>query len=250
MRQRTYGGVRGRSRDRSLYSIPPSRSAAVASQLLGDFKGYLQSDGYPGYQRVSKDSKGMIKNLACWAHARRKFIEIDKISTKPGVAAEVVKRLAALYGIEKKARESGLTFEEIKAVRAEKSRPLLDELKKFLEDKQRLAPPKSSIGQAISYTLKLWDELTVYLEDGSLSIDNNGIERCIRPFAVGRKNWLFKGSVKGANAGAAIYSLLETAKSYDLNPFDYFEDILKKIPRNENLDNLLPYNWKPPESKA
>jgi len=98
--------------------------------------------------------------------------------------------------------------------------------------------------------LRRWKELNVYLEDGSLSIDNNEVERCIRPFAVGLRNWLFKGSVKGAEASAVIYYLLESAKSYGLNPFDYFEDILKKIPLGEKLENLLPYNWKQPADKA
>ncbi|MBT5654001.1 MAG: transposase, partial [Alphaproteobacteria bacterium] len=169
---------------------------------------------------------------------------------KVGVSTQAIEKIASLYGVEKKARESELNFDEVKTLRGKESQPILDDLKKFLEKHQGLAPPKSTLGEAIGYTLRRWKELNVYLEDGSLSIDNNEVERCIRPFAVGQKNWLFKGSVKGAEASAVIYSLLESAKSYGLNPFDYFEDILKKIPLGEKLENLLPYNWKQPADKA
>ncbi len=240
----------GNDKFKIIYDYSPERSATVASDFLGDFKGYLQSDGYSGYKKVCKDSKGSVKNLCCWAHARRKFVEIAKISTKVGVSTQAIEKIASLYGVEKKARESELNFDEVKTLRGKESQPILDDLKKFLEKHQGLAPPKSTLGEAIGYTLRRWKELNVYLEDGSLSIDNNEVERCIRPFAVGLRNWLFKGSVKGAEASAVIYYLLESAKSYGLNPFDYFEDILKKIPLGEKLENLLPYNWKQPADKA
>jgi len=119
----------------------------------------------------------------------------------------------------------------------------------FLDEHVAAVAPKSTLGMAINYTLKNWEKLIVYLERGDLEIDNNSTERAIRPFAVGRKNWLFKGCVKGAKASSVIYSLIETAKSYDLNPYDYLRDILielpKKILMGEDLQDLLPYNWQP-----
>jgi len=114
---------------------------------------------------------------------------------------------------------------------------------------QDAVPPQGLLGKAIRYTLKNWEHLIVYLERGDLEIDNNATERAIRPFAVGRKNWYFKGCVKGANASAVIYSLIETAKSCGLNPYDYLKDIFTRLPikiaAGESLEDLLPYNWKP-----
>ena len=122
-------------------------------------------------------------------------------------------------------------------------------LKGFLLEHQDAVPPKGLLGRAISYTLKNWEALTVYIERGDLKIDNNATERAIRPFAGGRKSWYFKGCVKGAEANAAIYSLIETVKSYWLNPYDYLKDIFircpLKIAEGESLEGLLPYNWDP-----
>ena len=242
-------GVTLNDKYKIVYQYAPTRSADVASLFLKGFKGHLQSDGYAGYTKVAHDSNDKIRNLGCWAHARRKFVDIVKISTKKGIAFQVVEKISKLYEIEKRAREEALSFKDIKKRRAEESGPILTDLKVFLEKHQLQTPPKSTLGNAIGYTLRHWEELIVYLEKGHLAIDNNATERCIKPFAVGRKNWLFKGSVEGAEASAIIYSLLESAKSYGHNPYDYFKDILTKIPkkilRNEALDELLPGNWKP-----
>ena len=147
------------------------------------------------------------------------------------------------------AKAEGLNSEEIQVRRQKESKPILEELKKFLLDHQDAVPPQSLLGKAISYTLKNWEHLTVYLERGDLEIDNNATERCVKPFSVGRKNWYFKGCVKGANASAAIYSLIETAKSCGLNPYDYLKDVFIRLPQKiaagESLEDLLPYNWKP-----
>jgi transposase len=232
-----------------LYHYDPSRSANVISSVLGDFNGYLQSDGYAGYTKFAAESHNAIIPLGCWAHARRKFLEITKVAPKKGIAFEVLKRIGELYKIEKEAKDNGLTFEDSRKRRQEDSKPILETLKTFLLEHQDAVPPKSSLGSAISYTLKNWDNLMVYLERGDLDIDNNATERCIKPFAVGRKNWLFKGSVKGAKASAILYSLIETAKSHDLNPYDYLRDIFIRLPQKisagENIEDLLPYNWKP-----
>lgn len=240
-----------------VYAYGPERASWVASAFLGDFKGYLQTDGYSGYKKIcadskkaSVDSKKAIVGVGCWAHARRKFMDIVKIWKKPekGLAHEAVDRIGKLYEIERQAREKKLDYESLKALRTKEALPILKELKLWLEEQRPRIPPKSPLGVAIGYTLNNWVELTRYLEDGRLQIDNNGVERAIRPFAVGRKNWMFKGSVKGAEAGAVIYSLLETAKSYGHNPIEYFTDILKKIPLGENLDTLMPNAWKTPST--
>jgi transposase len=233
-----------------LYHYDPSRSSDVITNILGNFKGYLQSDGFTAYKKFAAHTPKNITNLGCWAHARRKFMDIIKISNKKGIASEVIKKLAELYKIEKDAKTENLSFEQIKDRRQRQSKPILEALKSFLDRNRAAAPPKSNLGRAINYTLKNWRQLIVYLDRGDLEIDNNACERAIRPFAIGRKNWLFKGSVKGAESSAVIYSLIETAKSHGLNPYDYLKDILTTLPiknaEKKNIKDLLPYNWKSP----
>lgn len=239
----------GDKNSKILYHYSPSRSSYVISSILGGFEGYLQSDGYTAYTKFAKIMPNKIITLGCWAHARRKFVEITKVASRQGIAFEAVKRIAELYKIEKESKADGLSIEEIQAQRQKESKPILEELKKFLLEHQNAVPPKGLLGMAISYTLRNWEHLIVYLERGDLEIDNNATERCIKPFAVGRKNWLFKGCVKGAESSAAIYSLLETAKSHGHNPYYYLKDILIRLPiknaADESLDDLLTNNWKP-----
>lgn len=225
-------------------TTPP---AEVASNFLGDFKGILQSDGYKGYGLVCKDSNGAMESAGCWAHARRKFFEVAQSAKKPTASLEALNAIKQLYDIERKAQEEELPPDKITELRKKEAEPILKKLKEFLEKYAPKVPPKSGLGKAIGYALRQWKPLTTYVENGHIAIDNNAVERCIRPFAVGRKNWLFKGSVAGAKAGVIIYSLLETAKSYGHNPYDYFADILKKLPAGESIDNLLPYTWKDPK---
>lgn len=232
-----------------LYHYSPSRSADVISSVLNGFAGYLQSDGYAGYTKFAKDSPHTITNIGCWAHARRKFVEITKVAPKKGIAFEVIQSIGKLYTIETKAKAEGLSYDQIGRRRQKDAKPILEELKAFLLHYQDAVPPKGLLGVAIRYTLKNWDALVAYLQRGDLEIDNNATERCVKPFAVGRKNWLFKGCVKGAEASAAIYSLIETAKSHGLNPYDYLKDVFIRLPikiaEGANLTDLLPYNWKP-----
>jgi transposase len=239
----------GDKNSKILYLYSPNRNTEVISSTLSGFNGYLQSDGYTAYSKFAKESPQEIITLGCWAHARRRFMEITKVAPKKGIAFEAIKMIAELYGIEKQAKADKLSAEEIWKRRQEKSKPILENLNKFLLEHQDAVPPKSLLGGAISYALKKWPALIVYLDRGDLEIDNNATERCIKPFAVGRKNWLFKGCPKGAESSAAIYSLIETAKSHGHNPYDYLRDILTKLPQkissNENLEPLLPYNWKP-----
>ncbi len=236
----------GDQNSKIVYHYSPSRSTDVISSFLSGFEGYLQSDGYTAYTKFAKTTLGQITTLGCWAHARRKFVEITKVAAKKGVAFGAVKLIAELYKIEKKAKAENLSFEEIWKLRQKESKPILEELKMFLLEHQDAVPPKGLLGKAISYTLKNWEHLIVYLERGDLEIDNNATERAIRPFALGRKNWMFKGCVKGAESSAAIYSLIETAKSCGLNPYEYLKDIFIRLPiKIAAGEDLLPYNWKP-----
>ena len=239
----------GHKNSKIVYHYSPSRSSDVITSVLNGFEGYLQSDGYTGYTKFASDSPLKITTLGCWAHARRKFVDITKIAAKKGIAFEAVQMISALYKIEQEAKEKNLSDEDIRSLRRKESEPILNTLKIFLLEHQDAVPPKGLLGAAISYTLKNWKHLIVYLERGDLEIDNNATERCIKPFAVGRKNWLFKGCVKGAEASAAIYSLIETAKSFGLNPYDYLKDVFIRLPikisAGETINDLLPYNWKP-----
>ena len=244
----------GDKRTKIVYHYSSSRSSDELISVLSHFNGYLQSDGYKGYSKFADNSSNTIINLGCWSHARRKFIEITKVTPKKGIAFEVIQRIGKLYDIERQAKVDNLSFEEIWYLRQDQAKPILDDLKSFLLVHQEGIPPKSLLGLAIGYTLRNWDALIVYLERGDLQIDNNATERCIKPFVIGRRNWLFKGTVAGARSSAVIYSLIETAKSYGLNPFDYLKDVLIELPQRlksgEAIDNLLPYNWEPNSSET
>lgn len=233
-----------------VYHYAPSRAAQVAKDFLQGFQGTLQSDGYGVYRHLCQKTPG-LEGAACWAHARRPFFELAKQTPPGGVSSQVVKKIDALYDLEREAQEKDLSGDALTKWRQEKSLPLLIDLKAFLEKYDKKAPPRSLLKKAIRYTLNQWDALTLYVKRAEVGLDNNAVERCIRPFAIGRKNWIFKGSVAGAKAGAVIYSLLESAKSYGHNPQHYFEDLLQKIPMLEdskNISQFLPGNWKPPNS--
>ena len=214
-----------------LFRYHPSRAGNVAAEILGDFKGYLQTDGYSGYEAL--DEREGLRHLGCLAHVRRKFVEVEKSAgkkAKGGTAHAVLDLIGKLYGVEHQAEKQQLNPEQIKVLRAEKSRPILDKLKALLDARAATTPPKSLLGKAIGYALKQWDRLVVYLEDGRLRPDNNLAENAIRPFAVGRKNWLFSGHPRGADASATIYSLIETAKANELEPYRYLRHLFEHLP--------------------
>ena len=199
----------------------------------------------PGLLAHVAVAKG-LRHLGCLAHVRRKFVEVEKSAgkkAKGGTAHTVLDLIGKLYGVEHQAEKQQLNPEQIKVLRAEKSRPILDKLKALLDARAATTPPKSLLGRAISYALKQWDRLVVYLEDGRLRPDNNLAENAIRPFAVGRKNWLFSGSPAGAAASAALYSLIETAKANGLEPLRYLHFLFEKLPLAKSQDDfraLLP----------
>ena len=247
---------RGGAPDRPtlLYQYQRTRSGRVALEFLNDYHGFIQSDDFSGYDHL--DQNPNIVHLGCWAHARRKFVKVVKVRKKhrskranpKSLADEALDYIGNLYQIEKEARRLQLDAVGIYQLRQEKAKPLLDKFKGWLETNRPQTPPKGLLGKAIRYTLANWKKLLIYLEDGQLRPDNNLVENAIRPFVVGRKNWLFAGSPDGAKASATFFSLIETAKANGLEPYAYLRHIFKKLPlaqTKQDLKDLLPQNIDP-----
>lgn len=169
-----------------LYDYQSSRAGVAVTTFLEDFTGYLQTDGYAGYHTLQ--AKVAIKAVGCWAHARRKFVEIIKANKKARKAADAVNLIKQLYAIESEAKVQQLTIEGTQQLRQEKAKPILERFKLWLEETLKIVPPQSPIAKAIQYTLNQWNSLITYIEHGELMIDNNAVENAIRPFALGRKN--------------------------------------------------------------
>jgi len=227
-----------------LFQYSASRSGKIAEEILGGFQGYLQTDGYAGYNALG-ERDGII-HVGCMAHVRRKFMDILKSGSKKqktGTAQTVIDLIGKLYALEKQAKNAELDAEQVWKVRREKARPIMNKIKALLLEREKTTPPKSLLGKAIAYALGQWSRVEAYLKDGRLRPDNNLAENAIRPFAVGRKNWLFSGSPAGASASAAIYSLVETAKANGLDPLRYLHFAFEKLPlakSREDLRALLP----------
>jgi transposase len=219
-----------------LYQYHRTRSGRQALEFLDDYHGYIQTDDFSGYDHL--DQKPDIVHLGCWAHARRKFVKVVQVRKKhrskrinpKSLADEALDYIGNLYQIEKEAQQRQLDAAQIHQLRQEKAKPLLDEFKDWLEAKKPLTPPKGLLGHAISHTLTNWDKLIIYLEDGRLRPDNNLVENAIRPFVLGRKNWLFAGSPDGAKASATFFSLIQTAKANSLEPYTYLRYIFETLP--------------------
>jgi len=227
-----------------LYDYDPGRGAEVPKRLLAGFQGYLQTDGYDGYNAVVAVND--LAHVGCMAHARRKFDEAVKAQGKTQSAGHAHRGLALirkLYRVEKQARK--LTPEARHDHRQRHARPILDELRSWLDEALPQVPPTSATGKALNYLHNEWDKLIRYLDDGRLEIDNNGAENAIRPFVVGRKNWLFSDSVRGVKASANLYSLIETAKANGLEPYAYLRHLFTELPKAETveaIEALLPGN--------
>jgi hypothetical protein len=227
-----------------LFHYDPSRSGNVAQKIVGNFKGYLQTDGFAGYNALGETED--ITHVGCLVHVRRKFMDVLKSGSKKstgGTAKTVVDFIGKLYHLEKQAREQELTPDQVRSMRQDRAKPIMDKIKSLLMEREPTTPPKSLLGRAVGYALGQWARIEVYLEDGRLSPDNNVAENAIRPFAVGRRNWLFSGSPKGARASAAIYSLIETARANDLNPYDYLLHVFERLPHascEDDIKALLP----------
>ena len=223
------------------FQYDQGRDRTVPLKMLVDFKGYLQRDGYAAYNAVAKRED--ITGVACWAHVRRKYNDAIKgqSTTKAGRAHQAVAFIQKLYAIEK--RIASLTIDEKVAARQRDALPILMQFKVWL-DRQNLTPT-GLLGKAITYTRNEWSHLLVYCDDGRINIDNNPVENAIRPFAVGRKNWLFSDTQDGARASANLYSLVETARANHVNPYAYLKWIFKALPQAatpEQIDALLPWN--------
>lgn len=224
-----------------LYEYDPSRGSHVPSRLLEDYSGYLQTDGYSGYNPLTHNQR--IKLVGCMAHARRRFFEAAQTTKGKGVGQKGLNLIQDLYRIERTIKDA--LPEERLAVRQAKSSVVMSKLREFLDTELPKVPPKTTAGSALHYLHTFWPRLTVFLEDGRLEIDNNYVENKIRPFALGRKNWIFSDTVEGAKASAIIYSLVETAKANNLHVFDYLKHVLTYAPGAQSLadyEKLLPWN--------
>ena len=236
-----------------LYDYDASRSAEVPKRLLAGFEGFLQTDGYEGYGAIGQEPG--ITHVGCWAHARRKFDEAlraqkssakKKRSLKESKALQGLAFIQKLYKIERQIQEN--PPDEIHRIRQERSRSVMEELRSWLTEAMPRVPPQSLTGKALAYLDGQWPKLIRVLEDGRLSIDTNRVENAIRPFVVGRKNWLFADTVRGAQASANLYSLIETAKANGVEPFAYLRYVLAELPAATTLDEvevLLPRHVDP-----
>jgi len=220
-----------------IYDYQNSRAGSCPVKYLGDFNGYLQVDGYAGYHQVGATLVG------CMAHARRKFKEAEQSQPKgkTGKSNWALNHIQKLYRIETGLK--GKSVDEKFAVREECSVPLLNEFKEWLDKSAEQVPPKSAIGKAISYSRNQWHTLSVYVEDGHLAIDNNRAERAVKPFVIGRKNWMFSNTANGADASAVLYSIIETAKANGLIPFDYLLHCFEHLATgSDDIDAIMPWN--------
>jgi transposase len=218
-----------------IFQYDPTRSGHVPKDYLQGYSGYIQTDGYKGYDDLGKQP-GII-HLGCWSHARRMFVDVldalpaqDRKKKAGNATNTALGYIGTFYAIEAKAREGKLTIEEIYQLRQKKSKPILEQFKAWLTQLYPQTPPKGLLGKAIEYCLNQWPKLERYIIDGRLKIDNNLIENAIRPFVLGRKNWLFSGNPRGAKASAALYSLIETAKANGLEPYHYLRFLFEKLP--------------------
>ncbi len=225
-----------------VYLYHPTREGNVPLQYLKGYEGYVQTDGYTAYDELGRQPG--ISMLGCMAHARRKFFEVTKAAKNANSALEALSRIKKLYAIEHEAKDRELEALQIKQLRQEKSVPILDAFKKWLDNKVEQVPPKSLLGKAVRYSLGQWDRLIRYVEDGILTPDNNIAENIIRPFVIGRKNWLFNYHPQGAAASAALYSLIESAKANKLEPYFYLRYLFDRLPlvdgNRDELKKLLP----------
>jgi transposase len=232
----------------AVYLYSPDRKAERPASHLASFKGIVQVDGYPGFERLCEGSS--IKLAACWAHARRKFYEVHQATGSP-IAAEALRRVAGLYAIEATIRGQAATARQ--GARRSRSVPLVAKMKAWLDIQLFQVPPRGSVADAIRYALTRWAALCHFLDDGRLELDTNTVERAIRPVTLGRKNHLFAGSDGGAARWATICSLITTAKLNDVEPFAYLRDVLERLSNGHamsRLDDLLPWNWRPPVAAA
>lgn len=241
---RGYLWVAGRPGGDVIFEFHPGRSKEYALELIGDFRGALQRDGYSAYGALVKERPWIVP-VGCWSHARRKFV--DALEHPSADAVELVGELRKLYLIERHARDQCLEAEARLKLRRELSAPILEALCPRLEAMREKHLPQSPLGKAIGYTLGEWQPLTRFLEDGRLEIDNNLTENAIRPSAVGKKNWLFIGHPQAGWRSAVIYSVIVSCRRRGIDPWEYLRDVLARLPamKQSELPSILPACWQP-----
>ena len=238
-----------------LYDYAPTRAASIPMRVLAEYKGFLQSDGYAGYNAPGR-LNGIV-HVGCLAHARRKFFDAVKAqhavgaSGEKGLAPQALLLIRKIYAVDKTAREATLPADKRHALRAKAARPIWDELRRWLDANLGAAPPGSLTGKAMNYLASEWPRLIRVLEDGRLELDNNLCENAIRPFVMGRKAWLFSDTPAGAEASARLYSIVETAKANGIEPYGYLKRVFTELPRATTLadiEALMP--WGKPATQS
>ncbi|MBZ9783668.1 IS66 family transposase [Pseudomonas sp. REP124] len=229
-----------------LFDYSTSRAQEVPTRLLADYRGYLMTDDYAGYNALGAQEG--VERLGCWAHARRKFVEAQKVQPKgkTGRADIALKLISKLYGIEIAYKQS--SNEARKKGRQDLSLKVLGELKAWMLKTLPHMTTQNALGKAVNYLANNWNKLERYVEEGYLPIDNNTAERAIRPFVIGRKNWLFSDTPKGATASAQLYSLVKTAKANGQEPYAWLRHALERLPQASSVEDyeaLLPWNCTP-----
>ncbi len=225
------------------YVYAPDRKAERPITHLAGFTGILQVDGYGGYRVLAE--RGDVQLAFCWSHVRRRFYELAAAGPAP-IASEALDRIAGLYALESEIR--GRSADERRAIRQEKSRPIIDELEPWLRAKLALISQKTKLAEAIRYALSRWEGLTHFIDNGRVEIDSNVVERAIRPIALNRKNALFAGSDGGGEHWAVVASLIETCKLNGVEPHAYLADVITRIVNghpNKQIDDLLPWAYPP-----
>ncbi len=233
-----------------IYDFQPSRSGQHAEDFLQDWQGHLVCDDYSGYKARFKS--GQIIEVGCMAHARRKFHELH-VTGKSQIAEQALVLIQKLYAIEAELRkETDNTAQQCYDYRQQHSQPAMQQLYEWLKQHALKVLPSSATAKAINYSLKRWSALSRYLDDGNLPIDMSsiaaqGVENQMRPWALGRKNWLFAGSLRSGQRAANIMTLIQSAKLNELDPYAYLSDVLKRLPTHKvtQIEELLPHRWKP-----
>jgi len=233
-------GHAGRAPPGAWYQFTIDRKGEHPVRHLLDYKGWVHADGYAGFNGLFGDAKA--SEVACMAHVRRKFVDVQQ-SQGSAIAEEAIKRITALYGIEKEAR--GCSPAERVALRQKKAKPILDDLETWLHAQLRQISGKSPLARAIRYALSRIPKTRPYLDHGFLEFDNNTCERAVKPVALGRKNWKFAGSERGGKAMAISFALIETAKLNGIDPQAWLTDVLSRIADHKinRIDELLPWNY-------
>jgi len=222
-----------------VYDFQPTRAGKVARQFLEGWSGQLVCDDFSGYKASFRQG---VTEIGCMAHARRKFYDLYESNQSP-IAEKALHSIQLLYEVEREAAE--LSPEARQQLRQQKAKPILDKLRQWLISQRALVTNGTAIAKAINYSLKRWEALVRYVYDGDVPIDNNWVENQIRPWALGRSNWLFAGSLRSGQRAASIMSLVQSAKINDIDPQAYLKTVLEKLPtiKYSELDSLLPHNW-------